>query len=250
MCGFRELVLVAVCLALVGCARYATPGGPANMRAMMVPEAKDIQTDGPVSVAIDKKPLAKLPAAVAVVRVQAPGYRSATAESWGQGAYSIVTTQDIEGEAAAMEKVGKLPMVKGLAPLNRLLLPSQLNSDLELRQAAGALHADMLLIYTLDTSFNVEDVAVPLSVITIGLSPNQIARVNCTASAVLLDTRNGYVYGVAEASDKQKQLTSAWTNESAVDQARRRVEAVAFSKLVGNLEGMWSGVVNNVAQAQ
>jgi len=250
MSGFRNLGFLGVGLVLAGCAHYATPGGPANMRVMMSPEARAIQTDGPVGQAIDKKPLAKLPASVAVVRVQAPGYRSATAESWGQGSYSIVTTQDIQGEEAGMEKLGKLPMIRGLAPLNRLLLPSQLNSDLELRQAAGALHADMLLIYTLDTSFNVEDVAVPLSVITIGLSPNQVARVTCTASAVLLDTRNGYVYGVAEATDKQKQLASAWTNEAAVDQTRRRVEAEAFSKLVGNLEGMWSGVVNEVAQIQ
>ena len=45
-------------------------------------------------------------------------------------------------------------------------------------------------------------------------------------------------------------VASAWTNEAAVDQTRRRVEAEAFSKLVGNLEGMWSGVVNNVAQVQ
>jgi hypothetical protein len=250
MSGFSRATFLVIGLSLMGCARYATPGGPANMKVLMSEEARTVQTDGTVSLAIDKKPLAKLPASVAVVRVQASGYRSATAESWGQGAYSIVTTQDIEGEEAAMEKLGKLPMVKGLAPLNRLLLPSQLNSDLELRQAAGALHADMLLIYTLDTSFNVEDVAVPLSVVTIGLSPNQIARVTCTASAVLLDTRNGYVYGVAEATDKQKQLASAWTNESAVDQTRRRVEAEAFSKLVGNLEGMWSGVVTNVAQVQ
>jgi hypothetical protein len=250
MVAFREFGFLAMGLALVGCARYATPGGPANMRVMLSPQAKAVMTDAPVSQAIDKQPLAKLPASVAVVRVQAPGYRSATAESWGQGAYSIVTTQDIQGEEAGMEKLGKLPMVKGLAPLNRLLLPLQLNSDLELRQAAGALHADMLLMYTLDTSFNVEDVAIPLSVITIGLSPNQVARVTCTASAVLLDTRNGYVYGVAEATDKQKQLANAWTNEAAVDQTRRRVEAEAFSKLVGNLEGMWSGVVNNVAQVQ
>jgi hypothetical protein len=59
-----------------------------------------------------------------------------------------------------------------------------------------------------------------------------------------MDTRNGYVYGVAEATDRQKQLASAWTSEAAVDQTRRRVESAAFTKLAANLEGMWSGVVN------
>jgi len=33
-----------------------------------------------------------------------------------------------------------------LEPLNRLELPQQLNSDMDLRQAAARLHADMLLI--------------------------------------------------------------------------------------------------------
>jgi hypothetical protein len=65
-----------------------------------------------------------------------------------------------------------------------------------------------------------------------------------------MDTRNGYVYGVAEATDRQKQLASGWTNASAVDQTRRRVEAVAFAKLAGNLEGVWKGVISNVALTQ
>jgi hypothetical protein len=44
-------------------------------------------------------------------------------------------------------------MLRGLAPLNRLVLPQQLQSDRELRVGAAKLHADMLLIYTLDTTF-------------------------------------------------------------------------------------------------
>src|SRR5258706_577198 len=82
--------------------------------------------------------------------------------------------------------------------------------------------ADMLLVYAVDTTFRGQDNAAPLSVITLGLSPNQQAQVVCTASAVLMDTRNGYIYGVAEATDRGTQLTSAWTSGSAVDQARTR----------------------------
>jgi phosphosulfolactate phosphohydrolase-like enzyme len=137
-------------------------------------------------------------------------------------------------------------MITGIAPVNRLLLPQQFNSDLELRQAAAAMHCDMLLIYTLDTTFTVEDAAVPLSVITLGLSPNEIAHVACTASAVIMDTRNGYVYGVAEATERQIQLASAWTSEAAVDQTRRRTEAKAFEKLTTELQGAWAGVVRQM----
>ena len=127
--------------------------------------------------------------------------------------------------------------------LNRLLLPAEFHSDLERATPPAALHADMLLIYTLDTTFEVEDVVAPLTVVTLGLSPNQVAHVSCTASAVIMDTRNGYVYGIAEATDRQQQLASAWTSQAAVDQTRRHVESTAFKPLGDNLRRTWAGVV-------
>lgn len=245
--GVPTIVIVLIILTLItGCASYATPGRAAEMKLF----AADQQADPSVVKTIDRRPMATLPTAVAVVRVQAPGYISETAKGWGNGAYSIVTQRDIEGQEQELNELRqRMPMCTGLAPINRLLLPQDLHSDVELRQAAGALHADMLLVYTLDTTFQVQDVAAPISVITLGLSPNQVAHVICTASAVLMDTRNGYVYGVAEATDQQNQLASAWTSEAAVDQTRKRVEAKAFAKLVGQLEQTWPGVVANLQAA-
>ena len=238
---FAPAILLAS-IAMTGCARYATPGSGARMQLFATAQ----QADSSVSQALARQPLAKLPAAIAVVRVQAPGYTSATAAGWGRGAYSIVTTRDIEGEAAKLDELQKLPKVIAVAPVNRLLLAEELHSDLELREAAGAMHADMLLIYTLDTTFTVQDAVAPLTVVTLGLSPNQLAHVVCTASAVLIDTRNGYVYGVAEATEHQNQLASAWTSDAAVDQTRRRTEAAAFAKLVSNLQATWTDVVKNL----
>jgi hypothetical protein len=239
--------IVTLIMSLAGCASYATPGRAAEMKLF----AADPQADPSVVKTIDRRPLATLPTGVAIVRVQAPGYGSETAKGWGRGAYSIVTERDIKGEDQRLVELRqKMPMCKGLAPINRLLLPEDLHSNVELRQAAGALHADMLLVYTLDTTFQVQDVAAPLSVITLGFSPNQVAHVICTASAVLMDTRNGYVYGVAEATERQNQLASAWTSEAAVDQTRKRVEAMAFAKLVGELEQTWPGVVANLQEGR
>jgi hypothetical protein len=93
-------------------------------------------------------------------------------------------------------------------------------------------------------------VAAPLTVVTLGLSPNQVAHVNCTASAILMDTRNGYIYGIAEGSERQSQLASGWTSPAAVDQTRRRVEAAAFKELGTSLEATWSGVVKNLEVAR
>ena len=240
---------IACCGLLTGCAHYATPGAAADMRVFGL--GRDMQTDASVANALAKRPLAKLPTAIAVVRVQASGYQSETAQGWGRGAYSIITQRDIDNMDAKLDELRqKMPMVTGLAPINRLLLSEDLRSDLELRQAAAALHADMLLIYTLDTVFHVQDVAAPVTVITLGLSPNQVAHVSSTASAVIIDTRNGYVYGIAEATETQNQLASGWTSEAAVDQTRRRVESNAFAKLVDNLQLTWTDVVSNLTHAQ
>jgi hypothetical protein len=147
------------------------------------------------------------------------------------------------------DRLAKLPMIRGIAPVNSLLLPRDLKNDRDLRQAAAELHADLLLVYTLDTTFYDEDMAGILTVVTLGAAPNQHISVTTTASAVLVDTRNGYVYGTAEATQKHDGLTNAWFSDSAVDQDRRNTEAAAFDKLVGELEHTWTGVVKEYASA-
>ncbi len=246
--------IALACGGVIGCASYATPGGAADLGVMGVrPQLaadRASQTDITMQEKFDRRPLAKFPTAIAVARVQAPGYRSRTASSYGGhgGAYSVVTTRDVE-KPEHLEKFAKLEQIAGIGPINRLLLPaSGLRSDQELREAAASMQADILLIYTLDTNFYVRDMAKPLSIVSLGLSPNQQARVTTTASAVLMDTRNGYIYGVAEATDSYNRLASAWTNDDAVDAARIKTEAAAFEKLVAELEKTWTGVVARYAK--
>jgi hypothetical protein len=195
---------------------------------------------------LDKKPLAGFPASIAIARVEDPNYHSVTATSYGSGNYTVVTTRDVE-KTEQLDRILKLPMVLGIAPINQLLLTSNLQSDRELREAAASLHADFLLIYTFDTTFYVRDFAKPLSIITLGLSPNENASVVTTASAVLMDTRDGYIYGVDETTARTNQIASAWTSDDAVDDARLRTEAKAFDQLVGEFEKTWKGVVQQYA---
>ncbi len=248
----RSVGRVAVVLAVAvigGCASYAPPGRGADLAAMSPGAAaakaaamRDANTDDRVRDAIDKPPLARFPTAIALARVQSPGYHSKTAEGWGSGRYSVVTTRDVEKDAQ-LEAMNKWPLVKGVAPVNRLLLPDRLESDLELREAAAKLQADVLLIYTLDTTFTTPDHALPLTVISLGLSPNQTAEVRTTASALIMDTRNGYIYGLAEATASHTQLANAWTSDAAVDQSRQKTESEAFAKLVTEMGKTWVGVV-------
>jgi hypothetical protein len=245
---FTSMFVAALALS-GGCASYVTPGRGADFGAMgLTPQERDRLTDANIATALSKKPLASFPTAVAVARVQAAGYRSDTASGWGQGQYSMVFVRDVE-KPEQFERLSNLPMIKGLAPLNSLLLPKDLKDDRDLRQAAADLHTDMLLVYTLDTTFYDQDMAGILTVLTLGAAPNQHVSVTTTASAVLVDTRNGYVYGTAEATEKHDGLTNAWFSEAAVDQDRRDTESAAFNKLVGELEHTWTGVVKQYAGA-
>jgi hypothetical protein len=232
-------------LMIGGCASYTAPGRGADLSVVGAPAASELGpgTDGTIRQAFNKRPTASFPASIAVARVQAPGYQSRTAQSFGQGRFSVVTTRDVE-KPEQMQRLTKLPRIAGVAPVNQLLLSTRLDSDLPLRQAAAQLQAEMLLIYTLDTTFTTENKALPLSMISLGLSPNKQVRVITTASAVLMDTRNGYIYGLAEATQNENRMTNSWQNDVAIDETRRATETSAFDKLVGELENTWRGVLN------
>jgi len=162
---------VLVCGSLLplsaGCqSAYVTPGAGVNLQAI---------NDYSIEERFRTKPASPFPARLAVVRVQQPGYRSCGNAGYGTGRYSVVTTRDIEPDEQ-FDRLASLPQVAGLATLNRLLLPENLTSIRELRLGAASLHTDMILLYTLDTSFNIRGVELgPLSVVTLGFLPNKKA---------------------------------------------------------------------------
>lgn len=238
---------VLISLAACGCTSYTTPGRGANFKELgLSPQARRDATDFAPQEALDKKPLATFPTAIAVVRIQSPGYYARGCPTYGTGRYTIVTSRTVEREDQ-IERLSRLPLVNGIAPMNRLLLPETFESEMPLREAAARLHADILLIYTFDTVFREDQKAAPISVITLGASPTKTVDVTTTASAALIDTRNGYLYGLAEATASREKLTSAWATQDTIDASRRKNEEEAFDKLVGELEKTWTGVVNQYA---
>jgi hypothetical protein len=242
-----RLIAISTIALLAGCASYATPGRGAQMDLFgggspASPQAKAANTDAGIQQVLDKKPLASFPASLALVRVQAPGYISYTARGWGGGAYTVLTTRDVE-KPEDVTRINALPQVRGVAPLNRLVIPTVLNSDFELRAAAARMHADILVLYTIDTVFHETDRTTPLTVVSFGAVNNKRLRIMSTASAALLDTRSGYVYGLAEASGEHEELQNAYKTEEEIDRIRRDVESKAFTGLVGEMESAWKMVV-------
>lgn len=222
---------------LSGCASYIPPSGRADFAAFSSTSMKE---------SFAAKPAAVFPAGIAVVRVQAPHYRSYYTEReggvFGEGRYSIVTVKDVEDEAD-LQRIAHLPQVGGLITISTMLLPARLESDRELREAAARLKADMVLLYTFDTSFHNNDASVALNVITLGLSPTRRVFVRVAASALLIDTRTGFIYAAFEANEKRQVTTNAWESRETADRARRDAEQTAYKALLGEFEQQWPQIV-------
>ncbi len=228
--------------AIAGCASYIPPGPKADLQAI-APEG--------VREGFAAKPAAAFPVGIAAVRVQAPAYTNYYLQRnggvYGTGRYTVITAHEVE-EQGHLDRMAALPQISGLISINRMLLPQSLNSDRELREAAARLQADLLLLYTFDTSFYDRDLSKPLTILTLGLSPTRKIHISTTASALLLDMRTGYVYSAYEASQSSDKLTTAWDSEDAADAGRRQNEREAFSKLVDEFVASWPKFLDRYAK--
>ncbi len=221
---------LAVCIAtlslLTGCATtYMPPDNKADLQAF-APAA--------ISKGFDAKPVARFPVSIAAVRLQSGSYHSHQ--------YTVITTREVE-EPKHVARVQALPQISGVVGLNRMLLPAALHSDADLRAAAAKLHADMVFLYTFRTDFFDNDLSKPLSVITLGLSPTRKISATTTASALLLDTRTGYVYAAYETTKKDGTLATSWGSKDAAEGVRRDNERAAFAQLVDDFVASWPALV-------
>lgn len=237
------LLLCSLVLLVSGCSTYIPPGEKADLQAFAPP---DIQEGFAV------KPSNPFPASIAVIRVQAPDYRNYNLQqrggTYGSGRYSVVLAKELN-EDVQLERLGKLDQVAGIVSINRMLLPDRLEGDREIRAAASRLQADLVLLYTFDTSFFDTDMAKPLTVITLGLSPTRKISATTTCSALLLDTRTGYVYSAYEVTETAKTIATSWGSRDSADETRRENEQKAFWKLIDAFVTTWPKVLERHGRA-
>jgi len=216
-----------------GCASYMTPGSGVSIPEITSPD---------VAEAMSRIPAATFPARLVIARVQASGYESRSSQSYGRGKYSVMTTRDIETEADFM-RLAAMPEVSAVATLNRLLLPNVLTSGDDLRHAAAQLQGDIVMIYTIDTSFRTDTKQIgPMQLVALGFFPNKKARVTSTCAVAFIDTRTGFVYGVAESTANEEQRSDVWNKEEAIEKARAKAERTAFAQALGDVEKLWGQI--------
>jgi hypothetical protein len=234
---------LAFCGLLQGCVSWhGSPG--ADFRALGITEAAT--TDGEVADRLGRRPAAGFPAVIAAIRVQGSGYgRDA---HWGpdNGGTKVITLRDVEKQED-FDRFARMPMISAVVPINGMAVPTRIDNERDLRAAAAVVHADLALLYTISSSWDTETTIPLVDLVTIGVFPNQQARVTSTAAAALVDVRTGYVYALAESTDQQQQIANRWTSDSAEDQTRRRTERKAFEGMLTQLESTWKGVADHYA---
>jgi hypothetical protein len=230
----RKLVVVcSLLLFACGCAHYRTPGGGVSIPAI---------TDSTIAEALAKQPAAQFPAHIIVARVQAAGYASMSGRGYGVGQYTLVTTRDIETDDD-FAQLAALPGIAGVGALNRILVPIDLRSAQQLREAAAQLHGDIVLLYTVDTAFHTESQLVaPLQLVSLGMFASEKSRIVTTCAAAFVDVRTGYVYGVAEGSATDTRRSSMWTTEAAIEAARLKTEREAFGAALKEIGKAWASI--------
>jgi hypothetical protein len=228
-----RLFLMAVCLAVSGCATYRTPGAGVALGTLAKSAAG----------LADHHPAAPLPAQLALIRVEAAGYGSSRNRCDGTGRYCVVTLHDVE-TPDDLRRLQQLPGIAGLVSPDRDRLPQRLDNLQDLQQAASGLGADILLLYSLDTRFSIDGKELaPQSGVAPGFLPSRQSRITTTASALLIDVHNGYLYGDAQSTSWQDQNAAAWSSHAAIERARVKTETSAFQSLLVEIGRLWREAV-------
>lgn len=229
--------VAAAVLAQTGCQSYVNSPAASAMR-----EKKKEEFSHPlIARAYHAKPTIQFPATIGL----AP-----------QNDVTIVQLRALDAEGK-LDALSGLPQVKGVVNVNSLVLAdgdSQIagangqatavwnKSDLVLREAAARLHADAVLLVKIETTITDGKVFKPLSLVSLGMFPNDRSEVISTALAALVDTRTGYVYATAERSAGKTCHASGWD-----DNTRSRTVALAnrkaLEKLMGEFPAVWGAVV-------
>lgn len=234
--------LASLVLSLTGCSTYIAPGAKADLQSFTPPS---------IQAGFATKPTHPFPASIAAVRIQDSGYSNYHLRrhggQYGEGRYTVILTREVE-EQSHFDRIAALPQVAGLISLNRMLLPDKLDDERQIREAASRLQADLVFVYTFNTQFFDTDKAKALTVITLGLSPTRKITAITTVSALLMDTRTGYIYAAYETTERAETISSSWSSGDSADAVRQKNEKTAFGKLIDEFATSWPKLLERASK--
>ncbi|MDZ4829578.1 MAG: hypothetical protein SGJ09_05185 [Phycisphaerae bacterium] len=186
--------------------------------------------------AVSAVPRVRFPARIAIARLQGEAVNRSHARV-------VVVRSAVDDEV--VESLRRLSLVRDVVPIGAQLIPSQLASIDEVRDAAASVQADVVLIYTVGAIGTLDRLDLgPINVLTLGMLPTKSAAVDLTASATLLDVVTGFSLATAETSESTSQLGNDWTKDHAARDALDRAERRALTKLFREFErAAWPEVI-------
>src|SRR5678810_1257657 len=81
-----------------------------------------------------------------------------------------------------------------------------------------------------------------MQLVALGFFPNKKAKVSSTCAVAFIDTRTGYVSGVAESTANEEQRSDLWDKEEAIEKARASAERIASTQAPGDVEKLWGQI--------
>lgn len=230
----RTLVSMLLAAGLCSaCASYVTPGGAARLADLNPPGA---------AAEVSRQPSPSFPVRLGLIRVQAPQYVSFSSAGIGEGRFSVVDAAELLDDAQ-LQKLAAWTQVARASTLDTALLPASFESLDDLRLAAAKMQVDILLAYTVDTTFKTAARQYePRSKLSLGDKPEE-AAVASTVSAAFVDVRTGFTYATVRAQAQAGDLAAAWTSATALDGKRLAVERQAFGAFAVEAEKTWALIV-------
>lgn len=237
---YLKTVLLLAASTLCGCGTHYELRAPLTLaesgltsdpaRAGQLEQA---MTDSGIADLLDVDIRAKLPAAVAIARL----------ESLCSGYQPALVTVDAEELTGWEKAVADQQHIRGVHPITPLVHGSNRPTLHSLRVAAAKLKCELLLVYLqADSSvdnFN-DAAALYWTLVGLWLVPGNVYEHTTVMQAVLLDCRTGAILGTATGDSHQKQAYAAAYKDIVRDKLTRKAPAQAladlqkgFEKLIG-----------------
>ena len=235
-------ILAAAAIVLSGCGYdIQTTSGADYLSAYSASGlAEETAIDKEVRDVAAVEPTLRFPARIGLARID-------------NGEMSAIPAEEAEAWVAAAQRLG--PTFGTFVPVNRLVAEMvaprtgyrdasihRLTHVVEkIRLGAARQHLDAVLIYqthyTADATDNVLSIA-DWTIVGAFLLPGQSIEATAFASALLVDVRNGYPYGIADAAVDRDTLSTTYGRRSISADLGERARTEAALALVENVEQM------------
>ena len=200
-------------------------------------------TDGQIATLLDADVRAKLPASIAVARL----------ESRCRGYQPHLATIDAEEHRGWEEQLAGQSLIRGVRPISRLALGSDSLSMHSLRRAAARQQCELLLVYLQGDAQldNLNDAAVLYwTFVGLWLVPGNVIEHKTVMQAALVDCRTGMILGTATGDNHLKRICPAALKRITEERLAREAPGKALADLQAGCKRMLGDVVQTAVAAR